>query len=88
LISCRKKVSDVVDLRPSAVIGAKPYGGTDSLQSAKTSSTARNKIWYYSWETCDVKTFNGELLGNYTYETSRGWEAILVEELCFEHRWD
>jgi len=28
-------VSDVIDLRPSAVIGAKPFAGTNSLRSAK-----------------------------------------------------
>jgi len=34
-------VSDVVDLRPEAVIGAKPFCGTDSLRSAKKSSNPR-----------------------------------------------
>jgi hypothetical protein len=53
-------VSDVVDLRPYAVVGAKPCCGTN-LQSAKTSSTARNKNRHYSWETCDVKHFGEEI---------------------------
>jgi len=33
-------VSDVVDLRPDALVGAKPFCGTSSRRSAKTSSNS------------------------------------------------
>jgi hypothetical protein len=68
-------VSDVVDLRPYAVVGAKPCCGTN-LQSAKTSSTARNKNRHYSWETRDVKHFEKKMLNGATGFLDFGSEVL------------
>jgi len=51
-------VSDVVDLRPFAVFGAKTLWKIDGLKSAKTSWTARAKNSHYSQQQPAVKFFS------------------------------
>jgi hypothetical protein len=48
-------VSDVVDLRPEAVFGAKPFVERTVCGARKGHVTARNKNSHYRWETLDVK---------------------------------